>query len=74
VFVQDHFDAVQLASGKSVVLAKPDRTCRTVQIEDSFRPRTDDVNVCWPVVVRVDDYPKVANSQDGRRRRRIAYS
>lgn len=26
----------------------------------------DDVNVCWPVVVRVDDYSKVANSQDGR--------
>ncbi len=24
----------------------------------------DDVNVCWPVVVRVDDYSKIANSQD----------
>jgi hypothetical protein len=32
------------------------------------------VNVCWPVVVRVDDYSKVANSQDGRHSRRIAYS
>lgn len=34
----------------------------------------DDMNVCWPVVVRVDDYSKVANFQDGRHRRRIAYS
>jgi hypothetical protein len=46
----------------------------TVQIEDRFRPWTDDVYVCWPVVVRVDDYPKVANSQDGRHKRIIAYS
>jgi hypothetical protein len=72
--VQDHFDAVELASGEAIVLTKPDRTCRTAQIEDRFRPRTDDVNVCWPVVIRVDDYSKVANSQDGRHRRRIAYS
>ncbi len=27
--------------------------------------RADDMNVCWPVVVRVDDYSQVANSQDG---------
>jgi hypothetical protein len=59
---------------KAVILAKPDRTCRAVQIEDGFRPRTNDMNVCWPVVVRVDHYSKVANSQDGRHRRRIAYS
>ena len=31
----------------------------------------NDVNVCWPVVVRVDDSSKVANSQDGRHMRRI---
>jgi hypothetical protein len=74
VLVQGQFDAIQFASGKTVVLAKADRTSRTVQIEDSFRPGTDDVNVCWPVVVRVDDYSKVTNSQDGRHGRRIAYS
>jgi hypothetical protein len=74
VLVQDQFDAIEFASGKTVVLAKPNWTCRTVQIEDGFRPRTYDVNVCWPVVVRVDDYSKVANSQNGRHRRRITYS
>jgi hypothetical protein len=74
VFVEDRSDAVELANGKAVVLAKANWTFRAVQIEDGFRPRTDDVNVCWPVVVRVDDYSKVANSQDGRHRRRIAYS
>jgi len=74
VFVQGQSDAIQLANGKAVVLAKTDRTCRTVEIKDRLGSRTDDVNVCWPMVVRVDDYSKIANSQDGRYRRRIAYS
>jgi len=43
-------------------------------MEERFMLWTDDMNVCWPVVIRVDDYSKVANSQDGRHRRRIAYS
>jgi hypothetical protein len=43
-------------------------------MEERFMLGADDMNVCWPVVVRVDDYSKVANFQDGRHRRRIAYS
>ena len=74
MLVQNPFDAVELAIGEAIVLAKAHWTFRTVQIEDRFRPGTDDMNVCWPVVVGVDDYSKVANSQDGRHRRRIAYS
>jgi hypothetical protein len=74
VLVQKQFDTLELAPGKPVVLAKPDRTYRTVQIEDRLRPRPDDVDMCWPVVVRVDNYAKVAKSQNGRHRRRIAYS
>jgi hypothetical protein len=72
--VQNQFDTVELSSGETIVFTKANWTFRTVQIEDRFRPRTNDMNVCWPVVVGVDDYSKVANSQDGRHRRRIAYS
>jgi hypothetical protein len=74
VFVQDQFDAAELARGEAVVLTQVNRAFRAVQIEERFMLGADDVNVCGPVVVRVDDYSKVANSQDGRHGRRIAYS
>jgi len=72
--VQNLGDTIEFANGKTIVLAQANRSCRAVQIKDRGRSRTDDVNVCWPVVVRVDDYSKIANSQDGRHRKRIAYS
>jgi hypothetical protein len=74
VLIQKQFDTLELAPGKTVVLAKPDWTFRTVQVEDRLWPRPDDVDMCRPVVVGVDNYSKVANSQDGRHRRRIASS
>jgi hypothetical protein len=65
MFLQDQFDAVELTSGEAVVLAQVNRSFRAVQIEERFMLWADDVNVCGPVVVRVDDYSKIANSQDG---------
>ena len=74
MFGQGCRDADDLAGGEAVVLAQTDRSFGAVQIEERFMLGADDVNVCWPVVVRVDDYSKVANSQDGWHSRRIAYS
>lgn len=74
MFVQDQLDAVQLTVGKAIVLAKAYRTCGAVQIEDGLWPWTDDVNVCWPMIVGINDGSQIPNSQDGRHRRRITYS
>ena len=74
MLVQDFSDAVEFASAKAVVPAQTHRTDRTIQIEDGETLGTDDVNVCRPMVVRVNDYAQVPNSQDGWHRRRITYS
>jgi hypothetical protein len=71
VFVQGCGDADELSIGEAVVLAQTDRAFRAVEVEERLMLGANDVNVCWPVVVRVDDSSKVANSQDGRHMRRI---
>jgi hypothetical protein len=63
---QDCGDPGEFAGRKPIVLAQADWALRAVQIEKRLMLCSDDVNMCWPMVIRVDDYAKVANSQDGR--------
>jgi hypothetical protein len=74
VLVQDFFHTVELAQGKAIVLSQAGRASWTVQVEDRCMFWANDVNMGWPVIVRVDDYTKIANSQNGRHGTRIAYS
>ena len=65
-------DALEPARGEAVIAMQTDRAAWAVQIEGGVTLGCDDVNVRRPVVVRVDDYAQVPNSQGGRHGRRIA--
>jgi hypothetical protein len=43
-----------------------------MQIPDRRYPRTDDMDVRWPVIIRIDDYPQPINPVD--RRHTILYT
>jgi hypothetical protein len=37
-----------------------------VQVEHGFVLSTDDMDVCWPVIIRIDDHAQAIDSIDGR--------
>jgi hypothetical protein len=67
-------DAVELAVRETVVLAQADRAYRTVEMENRFILRASDVNMCRAMIIPIDDYAKIANSQYGRHRSSIPHS
>jgi len=74
VLVQDLGDSFEFARREALVLPETDRTGWAVQIKDRFVFWTLNVDVFRPMIVQVDDYAQVPNSQEGRHRRRVAYS
>jgi hypothetical protein len=58
--------------GAFVVFPEFQRTIGAVEIPNTCHPRTDDVDVRWPVIIRIDDYPEPINSVD--RRHTILYT
>jgi hypothetical protein len=70
--IERGYDALDLSRGEAVIATQTDWTGWAVQIKGGVTLGCDDVNVRRPMVVRVDDYAQVPNSQGGRHRRRIA--
>jgi hypothetical protein len=58
--------------GAFVVFPEFQRTLGAVEVPYGCHPRTDDVDVCWPVIIRIDDYPEPINSVD--RKHTILYT
>ncbi len=74
MIVQECGDSFEFADRETFTLPKAHRASQAIQIKDSFMLRTLYVDMFRPVIVRIDDYAKIAKSQDGWHRRRIAYS
>jgi len=60
------FDLRQFARLETDRFAQGGRTGRIVQIENGFAVAADDVNVRWPVIVRIDHHAIGGESVDGR--------
>lgn len=56
---------------KTEVAAERGRTSRAVQVEEGFFTRAEDVNVCRPMIVGVDDHPKTGPAEYGRHGKRL---
>jgi hypothetical protein len=67
-------NAVESAVCETVVLAQADRDYWTVEIKNRFILPASDVNRCRAMIISIDDYAKIANSQYGRHRNSIPYS
>ena len=67
-------NAIQFTTIESKALAKRRRPTGTVQIKQCFLARADDMNMRWTMVIPVDDHEQSIDSENGRHRRRIAYS
>jgi hypothetical protein len=57
-------NAPKFAPRESVILPKLRWACRTVQIENGLASIPDDMDVRWPVIIRIHNHPKPAKSQD----------
>jgi len=74
VLVQYAGDSLEFAGCEAVIPAQTDRAVGAIQIKRRVMLGADNMHVCRPMVVRINDYAQVPNSQVGRHRRRIAYS
>jgi hypothetical protein len=66
VFPQNLSNVVYLVIRETNILPQTRRAIWTVQIEDSFAPLSDDVDVRRTVIVEIDVNAQTPYSQDGR--------
>jgi hypothetical protein len=63
---QDSHHAPYLPAGESIILSEFYRSCRTIQIEYCFVPYSNDVNMGWSMIVRINHNPQSAKPQNRR--------
>ncbi len=69
---QSCLDAGDRGPRESVVFPQFRGSVGTVEIKYASQPRTNDVHVCWPMIIGINDDPKPINSVD--RRHTILYT
>jgi hypothetical protein len=59
---QSYLDMGDSGSGASVVFPEFQRTIWAMYVPYGRPSRADDMDMRWPVIIRIDDYPEPSNS------------